>query len=145
MEDYAHKVNLRSKFIATATEDTLMSLIKLTIIFPLIINSLLKPRTWSLHVPSKDSSILIFSTMSSIYSLGAAFTITYFSKLSKTDADRTFKNRLIYTLSTMFPVSGKLCSYQLFVFGMVLKFDMPGECILVLSVIGMDLTSSLTK
>ena len=137
LEEQALKVNNCSRFVATATEDTLMPMIKFAILFPLIMSLVKNLKIESVQDIKKNMVILLGSTISSIFSIGSALTSNYFSQPGKTAEDGKWKNKVVYLISMICPAGAKIISYQLFIFGLVLMFktSLIPDLILILALV----------
>ena len=146
LHTYALRVNNNSRAASTSTEDAMMPMISLAILFPNLINNVLyaidtyndafnvtssvlpvninnasKTKSASRIILDTNLFFLIINVASSMLSIGYALTSSYFSRKSKTEEDRNWKNRCVFNLSMICQICARLSSYQLFIYGIFIK------------------------
>ena len=120
----ADKVASDSKFLIASTENSLMPMVQLAFLFPTVISSFPKDpiRTEKMTVLVEDVQDnwvfigTVFSITSSIISMAASQTSTYFASTGK-ESQKSLINRIVYGLSIILQVSAKVLAYQVFAFG----------------------------
>ena len=110
-----------SKIAIASTENTLMPMIQLSIIFPKLIHSFInKPKIQK--VKDIQENWIFFSTVLSltfsIISMAGSQTAKYFASVGKA-GQKKLVNRIFYGLSIIMQVFAKVIIYQTFAFGII--------------------------
>ena len=118
----AEDVESYSKVAIASTENSLMPMIQLSVLFPTIIASFTKDTIAINNVEDfKENWIFfgtVFSVSSSILSMAASQTAKYFVSCGK-EEQKTIANRIFYGLSIILQTLAKVIVCQTFAFGVV--------------------------
>ena len=129
MQDRCDKTVTIGKIVTSATENSFMPLLQLSLLFPRFISLFpdsLEEFNVKEFVTGSDSgsswrfAVILASIITSLTSMGIALTETYFSKSGR----RTYKTKpkprwLLYFSSIVYQVVPKIFAYQVFAFGFV--------------------------
>ena len=129
MQDRCDKTVIIGKIVTSATENSFMPLLQLSLLFPSFISlfpkSLEEFDVKEFVAGSNSGSnwrfaVILTSIITSLASMGIALTETYFSKSGR----RTYKTKpkprwLLYFSSIVYQVVPKIFAYQVFAFGFV--------------------------
>ena len=110
-----------SKLVTSATENSLMPLVQLSLLIPLLAQFFLKESDFNQAVtfPSNWTFfVTIVSVMASLVTLGVSFTENYFAKPGRT-THKTKLRWIIFFLSIICQVVPKIFAYLVFSFGFV--------------------------
>ena len=127
MQDRCDKTVTIGKIVTSATENSFMPLLQLSLLFPRFISLFpdsLEEFNVKEFVTGSDSgsswrfAVILASIITSLTSMGIALTETYFSKSGR----RTYKTKpkprwLLYFSSIVYQVVPKIFAYQVFAFG----------------------------
>ena len=118
----AEDVEFYSKVAIASTENSLMPMIQLSVLFPTIIASFTKNTIAINDVQDfKENWIFfgtVFSVSSSIVSMAGSQTARYFVSCGK-EEQKTIANRIFYGSSIILQTLAKVIVYQTFAFGVV--------------------------
>ena len=118
----AEDVESYSKVTIASTENSLMPMIQLSVLFPTIIASFTKDTIAINNVKDLKDNVMFFGTVfsvsSSILSMAASQTAKYFVSCGK-EEQKTITNRIFYGSSIILQTLAKVIVYQTFAFGVV--------------------------
>ena len=118
----AEDVEFYSKVAIASTENSLMPMIQLSVLFPTIIASFTKNTIAINNVQDFKENFIFFGTVfsvsSSIVSMAGSQTARYFVSCGK-EEQKTIANRIFYGSSIILQTLAKVIVYQTFAFGVV--------------------------